>query len=271
MADATGPVSEPRRHFFFVLTSAFACALVAVAFTLWFRHLGQTPAVAVGWALLGIVATPCWFYGTSTFDDILGTAGLVWAVVVAYLSRERRPLLGAAAAGLLLGWTFNCKEPLGICRPDRAGRESRLAAAVATAMGPRRFDPRRSGAGPDHLSSLRTLQIPSRIDGRHEELWQRYVPIWTANPLPALAAWTLSPGAGVFWYCPPLLLCLVGLYRWRAPKASRLCRAVLVSCAIFLGFLSFLTFFNGDPAWGPRYLTPVFALLWLFARQGSRR
>ena len=38
LADATGPVTEARRRFFFVLTSAFACALVSVAFTLWFRR-----------------------------------------------------------------------------------------------------------------------------------------------------------------------------------------------------------------------------------------
>jgi hypothetical protein len=36
-------------------------------------------------------------------------------------------------------------------------------------------------------------------------------------------------------------------------------------------FLAFLTFFKGDPSWGPRYLTPVFALAWLFAPAAAIR
>ncbi len=284
LADATGPATEPRRRFCFVLTSAFACALVSVAFALWFRRtVGQTflsasPAAdrnvcptsrsAVAWALLGIVATPCWFYGTSTFDDILGTAGLVWAVVLAYLSREHRPLLGAAAAGLLLGWTFHCKEPLGVFvlavlaanldwrRPLRA-QWPRVALIVGgLALGVATYQ------------AYEAYKFPPEATANHAELLRRYVPYWTANPLPALAAFTLSPGAGVLWYCPPLLLCLVGLYRWCAAEPW-LCRAVVVGCVVFIGFLSFLTFFNGDPAWGPRYLTPLFALLWLFAPAGA--
>src|SRR5271157_4222424 len=37
LADHTGPGSEGRRHFSFALTSAFAGALLAVLYTLWFR------------------------------------------------------------------------------------------------------------------------------------------------------------------------------------------------------------------------------------------
>src|SRR5262249_4755280 len=38
---------------------------------------------------------------------------------------------------------------------------------------------------------------------------------------------------------------------------------------VFFGFLCCLTFFAGDPTWGPRYLTPVFGVLWLFAPAGA--
>src|SRR5439155_12659521 len=31
----------------------------------------------------------------------------------------------------------------------------------------------------------------------------------------------------------------------------------------------FLTFFKGEPCWGPRYLTPVFALWWVFVPAGA--
>src|SRR4051812_34406378 len=76
-ADATGPASEGRRHFFFTLTGAFACAVLAVTYAVFFRHLGQGPKEALLWAGAGIFCTPNWFYGTSTFDDILGAAALV--------------------------------------------------------------------------------------------------------------------------------------------------------------------------------------------------
>src|SRR5439155_13190040 len=94
--------------------SALVCALLAVGYALWFRGVGLAPGAAVLWSLGGVFCTPSWFYGTSTFDDILGTAAVVGAVCVAFLTRRRLPLLGAAAAGLLLGVAFNCKEPLGI-------------------------------------------------------------------------------------------------------------------------------------------------------------
>jgi hypothetical protein len=33
---------------------------------------------------------------------------------------------------------------------------------------------------------------------------------------------------------------------------------------VFVGFIATLGFFKGDIGWGPRYLTPVVAVLWLF-------
>jgi hypothetical protein len=32
-----------------------------------------------------------------------------------------------------------------------------------------------------------------------------------------------------------------------------------------------MTIYKGDPTWGPRYLTPVFAVLWLYAPAGAKR
>ena len=40
---------------------------------------------------------------------------------------------------------------------------------------------------------------------------------------------------------------------------------------MFFGFIASLSFFKGDPAWGPRYLTSLYAALWLFAPDGARR
>jgi hypothetical protein len=50
---------------------------------------------------------------------------------------------------------------------------------------------------------------------------------------------------------------------WRREE-RRFCQAVLLASCLFVLFLSFLTFFKGEPCWGPRYLTPMFALWWVF-------
>jgi len=44
-----------------------------------------------------------------------------------------------------------------------------------------------------------------------------------------------------------------------------------VFCAVvaFVVFISFLRTFKGEWSWGPRYLTPVFALLWIFVPAGA--
>jgi hypothetical protein len=271
LADATGPVGEARRHFFFTLTSAFAFALLPLAYTLWFRQRGLAPASAVCWSLAGVFCTPSWFYATSTFDDILGTAGLVGAVCTAYLTRGWRLRLGPALAGLLLGVAFNCKEPLGIF----------VLAVIAASWNRQR--PWRAqlprvglilgglGVGIMAYVAYDLFKFPPETRATLAELQRVYVPFWASNVGGVAAAvfgLTLSPGAGMFWYFPPLVLCLVGLARsW--PQEKWLCRAVLTGCLVFFGFLCCLTFFTGDPTWGPRYLTPVFGLLWLFAPAGA--
>ena len=112
VADGTGPVSELRRQFFFTLMSPLAAALLALTYSLWFRGLGYNHSASLFWACAGIFCTPSWFYGTSTFDDILGTTTIVAAVAVMWLGRQRWPFLAAGVSGLLFAWAFNCKPPL---------------------------------------------------------------------------------------------------------------------------------------------------------------
>src|SRR5262249_13153615 len=90
-----------------------------------------------------------------------------------------------------------------------------------------------------------------------------YGAVWADNPLPGLANLALSPSAGALWYCPTLLLSCCGWLCWRR-REPWFCGAFLAAALTFTGFLSLLLFFKGDPCWGPRYLTPVFALAWVF-------
>ncbi len=268
-SDATGPVSEGRRHFFFTLTGAVACGLLSVTYAGLFRHLGSSPKEALFWAWAGIFCTPSWFYGTSTYDDILGTTALTLAVAVALMSRHRKPLKGAFAAGLMLGLAFNCKQPLGI-----------FILAVLAAGYDRRLDLRRQS--PRIALALVGLAIgvaaykgydlykfpPGTVEG-HVELLKKYAPVWPGHPIAALSALALSLGTGVFFYFPPLLISLSGVRAWYGVEKG-LCLSILAATVVFVGFISSMTFFKGDPAWGPRYLTPLFALSWIFVPVGAR-
>ena len=82
-----------------------------------------------------------------------------------------------------------------------------------------------------------------------------------------MAVLALSPSAGVLWYCPPVILAAAGLRYARAWHR----RALMTAVGAFVMFISSMTIFKGDPAWGPRYLTPIFAALWLYAPEGWTR
>jgi hypothetical protein len=267
-ADIGGRVSEARRHFFFVLTSAVACAALAVCYAALFRSLNHQPRAALLWATAGIFCTPSWFYGTSTFDDILGSAVMVIAIATALMCRQRRPRAGAIIAGLALGLAFNCKEPLGIfilpvlvalCNPhlDRRSQWSRLVVVAALMV-----------VGVAVYKGYDLYKFPPGSTANHAEIMKKYIPFWSGNPEIALLAMLFSLGTGVLYYNPPIVVCLLGLSGWWN-RERLFCQSLMVAVAIFVLFISLLSFFKGDPAWGPRYLTPIFAVLWIFAPIGS--
>jgi hypothetical protein len=103
-----------------------------------------------------------------------------------------------------------------------------------------------------------------------ETLKGLYVSSFPGDPLAGLLSFAVSPGKGLLWYCPAAVLGLVGWLReWRRDRWLAL--AFFASAAAMTGFFASLTIFSGDPAWGPRYLTPVVALLWLTAPDGAAR
>src|SRR5438128_11421796 len=261
LADVTGPVSEARRHFFFSLTSAFVGAAMAVGYAIWFRRRGHSPVSALIWAIAGIVCTPSWYYSTSTFDDILGAACVILAVVTAGVGRS---LFAALIGGLWIGTAVNCKPPLALfilpvlaelAARDRPWRRT-LVAVLGLAAGfvaYKGYEWARYPGGVDHA------QIAFSPPVWHID--------WTGTPI-ALAALIASPACGMLWYSPTLILSIAGMVRSWDKERLRVAAAAL-SSGLFLLSLTPLIFFKGDIGWGPRYLTPVFALLWLYAPAGA--
>jgi hypothetical protein len=263
-ADASGSLSEARRHFFFTLTGAVACALMAVTYAAFFQLWGLPQRHALFWAAAGILCTPSWYYGTSTFDDILGSAAVVLAVCVALATRKRRTVTGAVFSGLAIGLAFHCKQPLGIFvlpvlgairDPALGWRQQfgRMLTIVALLL-----------AAILVYKAYELYKFPPGSTTAHAALLRKYVRVWPGDPLTAILALTFSVGTSVFLYHPALIPSLVGLRNWRRADPV-FCMATALAITVFTLFISSITFFKGDPSWGPRYFTPVFALLWIFA------
>lgn len=72
----------------------------------------------------------------------------------------------------------------------------------------------------------------------------------------------VSPGKGLIWYSPViLLLAIAGPRFYRRYPAFTLASAVVV--AAFVLFYANITFWHGDPTWGPRYIYPTLPFLTL--------
>ncbi len=268
VADAIGPTAEARRHFFFVWSSAAAAALLAIAYALFFCQQGYGSSSALLWALGGIFCTPNWYYGTSTFDEIWGSLVIVVAATVAQ-ARPRFALTQAIVVGLLLGMAFNVKQTYGafavvciaMCDRSELPRGRRFVCALIITLG--------LLAGVAAQASYDYGKFPFDKAVVHAEILKQYAPVYTENPLPAFVAFAISPGCGILWYCPPALLGLLGLSASLQDDRKKAI-SFLSTTALFVGFLCFVSFFKGDPAWGPRYLTPWLAFLWLYAPRGAR-
>jgi hypothetical protein len=263
LADSTGGSGQARRHFAFVLCSAAAAALLAAIYLWRFLSMGVPARSALLWAAAGIFCTPSWFYGTSTFDEIFGCVAVTSAMVLALNTRGVGSRPRALGVGLLIGLAFNCKQPLVVFAL------AALAAADVPSQG--RFERvTRAGllsigvlAGVAFYVAQDLWKFPPGVKEEHADLLRQYFPAFTGVSWVAPFALALSPAAGALWYFPPILLCVAGVKRY-AVDHPRAAFAWLLSAAIFAGFICSLSFFKGDPAWGPRYLTPVFAAAWLF-------
>ena len=72
----------------------------------------------------------------------------------------------------------------------------------------------------------------------------------------------ISPGKGLIWYSPAVLLLVVAaLAFWRRWPMPSILFAII--CGGYLLFYSNVNYWHGDPAWGPRYLYAILPYLTL--------
>jgi hypothetical protein len=176
-----------------------------------------------------------------------------------------------AVAGLLVGLAVNCKPPLGIfLLPVAAMADVPTASLRARLI---RFAVILAGVGIGAAAYVGydKYKYPGDIKETHAELVKPYGPEYVNEawrPPVALAEMAVGPSSGTLWYAPAALLGVFGAARRAAQGERRVVLAVAVAVSVVVGFICLLPFYKGDLAWGPRYLTPLFAVGWLYAPDG---
>ncbi len=238
------------RSFILRLYSGVITALAAVVLFLLVRVLGRSEGWALAISLLFALASIALPYAGMGMEPTGMLAVMTSFLVAAHAARtgnlwlwaltgaaigvtaSARPggVLAALGALVLLWPTFRAAE-----QPQRR----RLLAALAT---------------PAVLGLLAFLAYNVyRFDDPFETGYEGINYTLGEAPFAALGLY-LSPGKGLLWYSPLVILGLFGLAEmWRRERTL----AVAITSAMVLGTLPFLAPFWSDDTWGPRYMLSI--------------
>jgi len=255
-----GPREETRR-FLFALADPLIGALIAPLLLVFFLELGIAPRSALAWTLASSFATLLWPASTTVLEQIQHAVLVLAAVYLGFLSGRRGSPVLAAGGGLAAGLLLLYQESYAILVP---------ALALATLHGGRRGRSTPLGrllvflgtAGLGAVGWVEYNQLRFGVPLASGRLGGGGHPPLLGNPLEGLAALLISPGKGILFYSPLVVLTVVAFpaFRRRWPKLATTVAAATVVHGLFIASLSI---FHGDWCWGPRYLTvllPLWAL-----------
>lgn len=250
------------------LVTAATGALVALAAL----RLGYGPRPAAAAALIYGLATIAWPHSKTFFAEPLA-AGLTFAAFVVMQSATGNRQHGSALVfgGLLAGLACTVKLQAGLALPFLGmwllyeGVRQRSATQTArsqrlSASGDRlkRYAPAALAAIGYGFGALAALALLGLYQWAlfGSPLRSGYGGgggVFTNDLLKGLYGLLLSPGKGIIWYAPPLILLPLGLAGlWRRDRGvAALCAAI---GAATLLLYARVIFWHGDGAWGPRYL-----------------
>ncbi len=219
----------------------------------------MTPRAAVLWSIGGVLCTPAWFYGTSTFDDILCALALVSAVVYALRVGGTKGRWAAFVSGSC--WDRLQRERAARrVRARRAGRRGPSDSGPQRTLGSRLLIRPGPGRGNRDGRSLRPLQVPPGCQGATRSVAGAISDAFSSRPLVGARRVDREPIRGFPTRDrPPMLLAIVGLQRWYR-HSRRFLWTVAASSAVFVCFIASLSFAKGDPAWGPKVSDAVVCL-----------
>ncbi len=245
------------------LSSALWMAMAISLFARRARKLGATARQSVGLSLVLALATLCLVYARSSYGEALQTLLLFWFVDLTLDAIEAPTRKTLALCGLCVGLLVHAKLVYAAVLP--------VGAAVFL------FSQRRDGL----FQSLRSLlfALLFALPGLALLLLHNWVK--TGHPLrtgyqsgqlglfagelsTGLFGLLLSPGKGLLFYAPPLVLAGLGIVRaWQ--KERRLTVLVGLVAAVVTLISAKYPVWHGGYCYGPRYLVPLVPLLFLLA------
>jgi hypothetical protein len=247
----------------YTLSSWVNPLVVALTGALTFRtaeRLGASRRAAVLIAIATVLGSPLFFYARADFAQPLATLlmlGIVALVIDAIQRRDVRPglmtgavalaILTRQADGLMIAFLafFVLCLPLGGWRPLRDGWRLGVEVAVGVL------------AGMAVTLVLNAIRFGSPLNFG-------YPPDFGGSYRLGLVAELLSPGRGLVWYFPLVVLAPIGAWvLWRRGLGHETVALVLPVLAYLPIYAKYASLGGWD--WGPRYLVPLVPLLALLA------
>jgi hypothetical protein len=249
---ATGSAYAPRSAVALLnpfLVAATAGLLFKLILQLGYpRPAGQM--LALGYAL----CTPAWVYTHTFFGEPLVTLCLVAAALLVVRYSQSGGWWLLSLAGGTLGMALLTRVDAAAALPafglylGLTWRQSRPSLGVAIRHSAAAGIPFAAGLGLALLYNYVRFGSPLEF-GYTTSNWQSAF-------LVGLSGLTLSPGKGLIWYAPPIILGLAGLpaFARRFPHVAALCLAL---AAGYLALHAPYTYWEGGWCWGPRLILPI--------------
>jgi hypothetical protein len=266
--DLISPADDPELvPFLASLLNPLAGTLVVLLFFALERRLGVALLPALAAALLLAFASICWPYAHVSFDAVPTHAAILGTALCLVRWTESR------SSGWVLG-ASGCLAIAVLIRLDSILLAPVLAAVVVwpalRRAGPVRLRLRRAAppalawAGPIAVALgvtgwFNQVRFGSPFDTGHtgDPVTRLTTPIWTG-----LAGQLVSPGKGIVWYAPLVVVAALG-WPLLIRRRGALAWGLLASAVVTIGFHAVFANWSGDEAWGPRYTVPVIGLLML--------
>lgn len=256
--------------FFFSFTSAIAASVCVAAFYLFRRRLGDPPRWAVSWAIVLAVASPLWPLAVTVFHQAQQITVLFLGMFLAWEGALRKSWPICLVAGVVGGSAVLVDKSLILLLPS-LGLSSLEGAGVGRSQVLDGRSMRHGllryvafGAGCLVPCCLWMVFNIVRFGGAFEmgsPSQPGHPPLW-GNPVMGLIGVLLSPGKSIFLFFPTLALLAFGFAGFLR-SAPMLTWSIVATVTTQLIFISCLTFWGSDWAWGSRYIMFLAPLLML--------
>jgi hypothetical protein len=252
---------RPTRDWPAVLASflgSIVGALLAVVVFALARQVGYAARVALGVAAICGVGTTVWHATRDNSDQLPETLGLTASLTALLFGLARRSPRALAGAGALYGLALMTRLSAVFALPG-------ILVLLATSGGTRRrrlLDASWLAAGLAPAVGFVLWYNRHRFGSVLASGYETKPLYWLGTPIhEGVAAFLVSPAAGLVWYVP-LVLGLPLVVRWSRTSLSGGSLGLgVIALGYLLGYSQFAGLGMGVWNWGPQYLLPLMPLV----------